>query len=65
MINIKKLTAIKNRDVLNLSRICDEAGLSIKTIHSKITRQSELTPQESESLTKVIKQIAAEIKKMT
>ncbi len=65
MITIKKLTELKNRDVLNLSRVCAEAEVSVKTIHSKITRQTELTPQESESLTKTIKRILAEIRKFT
>lgn len=65
MINIKKLTQLKELDIVNLSRLCERAELSVKTIHSKISRQTALTETEASAITRVLREMILEIKKST
>lgn len=55
MLNIDKLTRMYK--LINLTAICEEAGLNKSTIASKVRHKRELSVAESEVLSKAINKI--------
>lgn len=64
-LTIKKLTELKETGIINISILAVESNISIKTLHSKILRQTELTPNEVQALTNVLNNTAKHLKHLT